>query len=128
MKKLFFIIVLIIAVLSGITESNIYAKPKKVEFKVFGNCGMCESRIEKALKVEGVKSADWDKDTKIVTVMFDPEKVSEEQMHKIMAEVGHDTEKFRASDEVYSKLPGCCKYERAETKANGIQKDESHKH
>jgi copper chaperone CopZ len=130
MKKMFFIIALIITTLFGITESNIYAKPKKVEFKVFGNCGMCKSRIEKALKVEGVESAVWDEDTKIASVVFDQSKVSEEQFHKIAAKVGHDTEKYRASDEDYSKLPGCCKYEREEINDNDNHKpkDEDHRH
>jgi hypothetical protein len=27
--------------------------------------------------------------------------------------VGHDTEKYRADDKAYAKLPGCCKYDRA---------------
>ncbi|MCC7464848.1 MAG: copper chaperone, partial [Saprospiraceae bacterium] len=26
------------------------------KFKVYGNCGMCEKRIEKAAKIEGVSS------------------------------------------------------------------------
>ena len=35
------------------------SKNKKVEFKVAGNCEMCEKRIEKAAySVKGVKSAE----------------------------------------------------------------------
>jgi hypothetical protein len=30
-----------------------------------------------------------------------------------LASVGHDTEKYKASDDVYAKLPDCCHYERA---------------
>lgn len=101
----------------------------KTEFKALGNCGMCKSRIEKALKAEGVESAVWDKDTKIATVVFDASIISEEQLHKNVAEAGHDTEKFRAPEEVYSKLPGCCKYERSSEPLEEKKKEESgHKH
>jgi hypothetical protein len=31
-----------------------------------------------------------------------------------IANSGHDTKMHKASDEVYDKLPGCCKYERME--------------
>ncbi|MEY3194639.1 MAG: hypothetical protein RIQ78_736, partial [Bacteroidota bacterium] len=40
------------------------------KFKVYGNCGMCEQRIEKAASIKGVKSADWDVDTKILSITF----------------------------------------------------------
>ncbi|HET56227.1 MAG TPA: copper chaperone [Ignavibacteria bacterium] len=93
------------------------------EFKVFGNCGMCEERIEKVLMVDGVESASWDKETKMATVVYVKGKVTEDQLHKNVAEVGHDTEKYKASDEVYSKLPGCCKFDRTED----VKKENDHK-
>ena len=45
----------------GIT--SLIAQDFKTEkFKVYGNCGMCEKRIEKAASsVDGVSKADWDK-------------------------------------------------------------------
>ena len=86
---------------------------KTEKFKVFGNCGMCESRIEKAaLDINGVSKADWDKETKMVEVSFDDSKVKVDDIHKAIAKVGHDTEKEKASVKVYDALAGCCKYER----------------
>ncbi len=82
------------------------------EFKVYGNCGMCKSRIEKAAKSKGVYSARWSIETKILRVEYDPLKIKSEAIHKNIANVGHDTEKVRAPDSVYEKLPTCCKYER----------------
>jgi copper chaperone CopZ len=88
-------------------------KGEKNSFKVWGNCGMCENRIEKAaLGVEGVNSADWDKETKMLKLTCDASKTKVENIHKAIAKVGHDTDKAKADDEVYSKLPGCCKYDR----------------
>ncbi len=84
------------------------------KFKVYGNCGMCEKRIEKAAKkVKGVNSADWDVDTQILTVNFNEAKVKPSKIQKAVAAVGHDTETVRAKDKTYAKLPGCCQYDRA---------------
>jgi copper chaperone CopZ len=95
----------------GTAEANT-ANGMTTKFKVYGNCGMCEKRIEKAAKIEGVTFADWDEDSKILTVTFDSTKVKPGQVHKAVAAVGHDTDKERASDEVYAQLHGCCQYER----------------
>jgi mercuric ion binding protein len=82
-------------------------------FKVWGNCEMCKARIEKAAKEEGVSSADWNIETKILTVSFDPAKTNLGAIEKKIADVGHDNEKYRADDKVYNALPECCKYKRA---------------
>ena len=89
-----------------------FAHDKTETVKVYGNCGMCKTRIEKAAKIDGVKKAEWNEDTKILTVTYDPHKLKLEEIEKNVASVGHDTEKFSAETAVYKKLPGCCKYER----------------
>ena len=82
-------------------------------FMVYGNCGMCERRIEGALaNVKGVHSADWDVETKVLTVQYDDEAISLDEIKKNVAAAGHDTDKFRAEKKVYDKLPGCCPYDR----------------
>lgn len=104
------------------------AKESK-EFKVFGNCGMCEKRIEKAASaVDGVSSADWDKKTKMISVIFDTEKTDLHKIHQAIAKVGHDTEMHKAKDEVYNELPGCCKYDRDVKEAKKHDHDHGHKH
>ncbi|QIA08370.1 heavy-metal-associated domain-containing protein [Draconibacterium halophilum] len=98
---------------------TVFAGNKTEKIKVYGNCGMCEKRIEKAVNaVEGVSKADWDKETKMLEVTFDDAKTNVHKVHMAVAEVGHDTDMHKAKDEVYDKLPGCCKYDRsAEEKA-----------
>jgi periplasmic mercuric ion binding protein len=93
------------------TKSNVQKKTDTI--KVWGNCDMCKERIESAVKAEGATSAAWDSKTKVLTVSFDPAKTTIDALGKKLASVGHDTEKYKAPDEVYAKLPGCCKYERA---------------
>jgi len=102
-----------------------FAQSKTEKFKVFGNCGMCESRIEKAAKaVEGVTKADWDKETKMIEVTFDESKTDVHKIHEAIAEVGHDTKLHKAKDETYDNLPGCCKYDRPSNEEN----KSGHKH
>jgi copper chaperone CopZ len=81
-------------------------------FKVWGQCDMCKSRIEKTVKSEGASTASWNEKTQMLSVTFDSTKTNKEALSKKIASVGHDTEKFKAPDDVYSKLPGCCHYER----------------
>jgi outer membrane receptor for ferrienterochelin and colicins len=78
---------------------------------VNGACGMCKTRIEEAaLSVRGVKSASWDRETDMLTVSADVEKIKIRKLHYRLASVGHDTREMLAPDPVYEALPACCKY------------------
>ncbi len=80
-------------------------------FKVYGNCGMCKDRIEEAAQsVWGIKSAEWNEDSKMMHVSYLSDKTILDKIHKAIAKVGHDTEKEKAPDEVYNNLPACCLY------------------
>ena len=109
--------ILSLAMVLGLSTLSLLAQTLKTEkFEVAGNCGMCKTRIEKAANsVDGVSSADWDKETKMLEVSFDPEKSDQHKIQLAVATVGHDTKMHKASDEVYDELPGCCKYERMGT-------------
>lgn len=85
---------------------------KTESIKVAGNCGSCKARIEKAALVAGVSKADWDSKTQLLAVTYSPSKISNEEIQKKVAAVGHDTEKVKATDKAYASLPGCCKYKR----------------
>lgn len=83
-----------------------------ISFGVRGNCGMCKKTIEKAVKsVEGVSSANWDKDKKKIDVSFDDTKTDVMAIHRAIAASGYDTDKVSGSEEAYEGLPGCCKYD-----------------
>ena len=80
-------------------------------FKVSGTCEMCEHRIENAIKnLPGVWSSYWDIDSRTLQVTYDRLKLNPDKIEQHIAVAGHDTEKFKASDEVYTKLPDCCHY------------------
>lgn len=91
--------------------NTIIAAEKTEKIVVKGNCGMCETRIEKAVKgIDGVTKADWDKTTKKLKVTFDDKKTDTDKIETAIANVGHDTPNHKANDNVYNELPGCCKY------------------
>ncbi|MFK7906332.1 MAG: carboxypeptidase-like regulatory domain-containing protein, partial [Chitinophagales bacterium] len=78
---------------------------------VDGRCGMCKNRIEKAaIQIKGVKTATWNVGTKELKIFVNRKNFNEDQLHQKMADIGHDTEKIRATNEVYENLPGCCLY------------------
>jgi copper chaperone CopZ len=79
-------------------------------FQVQGNCEMCKATIEEAVWVKGVKKARWDIKSKMLTITFDSVKISENELHNLIASEGYDTEKVKADDSVYNKLPECCLY------------------
>lgn len=105
------ILVLIIFIFSFSTYPNAQEnKIQKVEFKVFGNCGICKTRIEKSLKIKEVKKAKWNKRTKVLSVAYLSLAITLDSLQRRIAAVGHDTEKFKAPDSMYIKLPDCCLY------------------
>ena len=108
MKSLIKAFVLVIVFTSFVIPQKSTVKEEK--FKVFGNCGMCKDRIEKAVKIKEVKYAKWDKKSKVLTVAFLSPSITADSLKKRVAAVGHDTEKYKAPDSVYSALPGCCLY------------------
>jgi mercuric ion binding protein len=97
----------------GANQSNSAASNSRESFKVYGNCGMCEKTIEGSLtNVNGVTSADWNKETKQMEVAFDTTVISINDVKLKIAGVGYDMEHVRADESVYSTLPGCCQYDR----------------
>lgn len=81
-------------------------------FKVWGNCGMCKNTIEGSLKTEGIKSADWNVESKIITVEYDTSKITLDQIQRNIAGVGYDNDVYTGGENAYNNLHECCKYDR----------------
>jgi hypothetical protein len=82
----------------------------ETEFHVAGNCSQCKTRIEKAVTIKGVKFARWNKSTKMLKVALVTGAVTTDSLQRRLAAVGHDTEAYKANDDVYGSLPACCLY------------------
>ena len=107
-KHIFLFLFFISTTISAQNEKN-----KKSNFEVIGNCEICKKRIEKAaLSLKGVKMATWDIPSNILSVTYNSNKTSPDQIQSAVADVGHDTPSFKAPDNVYNELPMCCIYER----------------
>lgn len=122
MKSLRFFSIVVLTFVGG----AVFAQSKTDSIKVLGNCGMCKKRIETALKVPGVTSADWNVKSKMLTVNYEPSKLTLNEVQQKIADAGHDTPKYKATDAVYSKLPGCCQYERAGETSKQTMTDHKH--
>ncbi|WP_201769083.1 MULTISPECIES: DUF3347 domain-containing protein [Rhodonellum] len=95
--------------------------------KIYGNCGMCESTIEKAGNVNKVAEVDWNKDTKMATLTYDVGKTNPDEILKRIALAGYDSDTFLAPDDAYSKLPECCQYERVnKSETSKVEAAEDH--
>ncbi len=96
---------------------------KDTTFKVFGVCEQCKDRIENAVKGKGVRSAVWNVDSKILSMLFNPSQTSVEKIQSRIISVGHDLENKKSNDAVYKALPECCHYREIETMIEAIETD-----
>jgi len=90
--------------------------------KVWGNCGMCKTTIEKAAKSAGATKANWDADTKELQVSYAGNKTSSNAIQQAIAKKGYDTQDLTGDDKAYDKLHSCCKYDRKGEAANSTKK------
>lgn len=104
---------LLIVLFGFFLSLNVAGKEKKnasLELKVEGVCNMCKKRIENAALIKGVKLAEWDKKTKILTVVYVTKKTDSLTIKKSIASAGHDAGTIKAKDSAYKTLPDCCAY------------------
>ena len=128
MKSLKYVMTALVMLSFGVGNAQI--KNAKTEtVKIYGNCGMCETSIEKAGNIKKTAIVDWNKDTKLATITYDAKKTNQNEILKRIALAGYDSDKFLAPDDVYAKLPECCLYERVNKPvAKTEPKTETHDH
>lgn len=110
MRTLFsFVIIALIFIGCSSSPEN----AKTLEFKVWGNCGMCKKTIEGSLKDKpGLYSAEWNVKSKQMKVVIDSTKLKSEDVHDLIASSGYDTDLKKGDDQAYAGLHSCCKYDR----------------
>jgi hypothetical protein len=65
-KIIFIITILLIALMSFIAQNSKSVITQTLTVR--GNCGQCKERIESAVDVKGVKYAEWNKKTQVLTI------------------------------------------------------------
>jgi len=120
------------SILLSLNACNAQINNSKTEsVKIYGNCGMCETTIEKAGNVKKIAKVDWDESTQIATLTYDSEKTTRSEILKRIALAGYDNDEFLAPDDVYTSLHGCCQYDRvkkveSEEKSSAPEKHDVH--
>ncbi len=112
----------LLAIIFSFSAIAVQAQKTQTSIKVWGNCGMCKKLIDKAALDAGAQKADWDTDTKQLSLVFNAKNTDVKKIQQAIANVGYDNEAFTAPDEVYNKLHACCKYERKEAKSSDADK------
>ena len=113
MKNIFLAILMV-------CTAGVFAKNITKTILVKGECGKCKDKIEAALDMPGVTFAEWNKETKMLTVRYNDKKVSEDDIHTTISNLGYATGKVAANKESQAKLANCCKPK--EVKACGAKK------
>jgi copper chaperone CopZ len=131
MKSISKILMVITVLLSAVNSFAQIKNAKTETVKIYGNCDMCKTTIEKAGNVKNVATVEWNKDTKMAILNYDDKKTSKDEILKRIALAGYDSEKFLAPDDVYAKLSDCCQYKRelkpvAKTKDAGMDMKNEH--
>ena len=84
----------------------------ETSFGVKGNCGMCKETIESAANsLDGVITADWNKETKQLSLVYDSQIIDLLSVHQAIANSGYGTELVDYDMDKYENLPLCCKYD-----------------
>lgn len=124
----YFIVLLMCLLSTAATAGKKHSKTAVV--KIYGNCGECKERIEDALQHRnGIYKADWNVDSKMLTVRYDSTLFTQAVIQKILADVGHESEGFLTDATTYNALTPCCQYERELLpKESRPQADTTHKH
>jgi len=125
MKSIKKILMVTAVLLSSVPSFSQIKNSVTESVKIYGNCGMCETKIEKAGNLKKVANVDWNKDTKMAVLTYDPTKTNQDEILKRIALVGYDSEKFLAPDDVYANLNGCCQYDR-ELKSVAMSTESTH--
>tara|TARA_R110001592_G_scaffold307299_2_gene580752 strand:+ start:274820 stop:275158 length:339 start_codon:yes stop_codon:yes gene_type:complete len=102
------------ALILSATQLKSQEKVKTDSLYVEGVCEMCQQRIQKHAYGKGVKFAEWNLTNSYLTVAYNTEKTTMDDISKRVAKAGHTTSKHPHDKKGYENLPNCCKYESVE--------------
>ncbi|RQO73391.1 mercury transporter [Pedobacter sp. KBW01] len=98
-----------------LSATNAFAQIKNaqtVSIQVSGNCEMCKKTIESAANIKSIAAVNWNETSKMASITYNNQKTNTDEILKRIALAGYDNTAYLAPDEVYAKLPECCRYNR----------------
>lgn len=110
MKKQNFLSITLISLFFAISvSSHVSAQSQEIIIQTTAQCGECKEIIEKALMAEkGVRFAELDVKTKKAKVVYNPKKITPEQLRTTISLVGYDADDVPADPAAVAKLSPCC--------------------
>lgn len=86
------------------------AKGHQIDIQTSAICEMCQHAIEYDLTfAKGVKSADLNLDNKVVTIVYNQDKITPEELRTRITKVGYHADYMARDSIAYENLPMCCK-------------------
>lgn len=108
MKNILITLCLILVILGAASAQE--KKTEKAEILTSAICEMCKETIEYELTfTKGIKFVELDVDSKIVTVEFNPKKISVDDIRNSISGVGYNADSVKRDPKAYANLPFCCR-------------------
>lgn len=99
---------LFVAVLSlFVLTANARVQPRKAEIVIKSTveCALCKKNVETNLgKVKGVRKVTADFNKKEITVVYNPRRISPEELRKKISEMGYDADDVKANNRANTLL------------------------
>lgn len=125
MKTLASITIVLLSVLF-LSPAKLSAQKSKldtVKIKTSAECDMCKTKLETELgRSKGVKSANLDLGTRVVTVVYNASKTNPDKIRTIIANIGYDADDVKANNRAQKKLPDCCQPGQENKKCDSVPK------
>lgn len=85
------------------------ALTETVVINTSAQCDMCRMKIEGKLNEhKGIRVASLDIRSKKLTVKYNPEKTTVEEIKKAVTDLGYDADEAKGDAEAHKNLPECC--------------------
>ena len=104
---------ILVATIALLLNTPSYAQIKNAKtetVKIFGNCIICQKKIDSAGFTKKISVVKWNKDSKLAVLVYDSTKTNRSEILTHIANAGYDSENYIAPTDVYNNLMDCCKY------------------
>ena len=109
LNSLLLVFLFISGTITAQTTAGATEKKATIKIKTSAECDMCKTRIEKEMAfVKGVKKADLDLATRVLTVTYQTKKTSPDAIKAAISKIGYDADDVKADNKAFKKLPECC--------------------
>lgn len=108
MKKI--IIAISFALILIFNATSVNAQSDTLRIHTSAVCNTCKETLENDLSfVKGIVSSNLVVKTKELTVVYEPKKITADQVRIEVTKIGYDADSLKADPKAFRRLPDCCK-------------------